>query len=76
VAERIMASIRATGAWEGEFWVTRRGGTRFLAYVSDHTVADDDGRPLGIIGLSVELAREHPDPAELSTPASRWRSPG
>jgi PAS domain S-box-containing protein len=62
VAERIMASIRSTGAWEGEFWVARRDGARFLAYVCDRTVAGADGRPLGIVGLSIELAPERGDP--------------
>jgi DUF438 domain-containing protein len=71
VAERIMVSIRSTGAWEGEFWVTRRGDTRFLAYVCDRTVADDDGRPLGIVGLSIELAPEHSSPPGISAAASR-----
>jgi PAS domain S-box-containing protein len=31
VAERILASVHSIGSWEGEFWVTRRDGSRFLA---------------------------------------------
>jgi PAS domain S-box-containing protein len=31
VAEQIMASVRSIGSWEGEFWVTRHDGSRFLA---------------------------------------------
>ncbi len=56
VAERIMASVRSIGSWEGEFWVTRHDGSRFLAYVRDVVVLDDDGRPLGLVGISIDLA--------------------
>jgi PAS domain S-box-containing protein len=58
VAERIMESVRSSGAWEGEFWVTRDDGDRFVAYVRDVVVADDDGRPFGLVGLSVDLTSE------------------
>ena len=69
VAERIMASVRSTGSWEGEFWVIRRDGTRFLAYVRDVVVADDGGRPLGLVGISIDLAPGLSDPA--ATPLAR-----
>jgi PAS domain S-box-containing protein len=56
LAERIMAGIRRTGSWEGEFFVHRRDGTRFLAFVRDVLVRDADRRPVGIVGFSVELS--------------------
>jgi PAS domain S-box-containing protein len=56
VAASIIGSVRRTGWWEGEFWVQRRDRSRFLAYVRDVVVADADGRPLGIVGFSVELS--------------------
>jgi PAS domain S-box-containing protein len=56
VAERIMARVLETGAWEGEFWVRRADGTRFLAYVLDAVVFDRDGRPAGIVGVSIDVA--------------------
>jgi len=62
VAERIMASVRSIGSWEGEFWVTRHDGSRFLAYVNDVRVLDDDGRPLGLVGISIDLAPGLSDP--------------
>jgi PAS domain S-box-containing protein len=72
VAERIMASVRSSGCWEGEFWVTRRDGSRFLAYVRDVVVSDDDGRPLGLVGISIHLAVGLSDPvAETPAPAPR-----
>jgi PAS domain S-box-containing protein len=63
VAEQIMASVRSIGSWEGEFWVTRHDGSRFLAYVRDVVVADDDGQPLGLVGISIDLAPGVSDPA-------------
>jgi hypothetical protein len=69
VAERIMASVRASGSWEGAFWVTRRDDTRFLAYVRDVAVADDDGQPLGLIGISIDLAPGLSDPAAATRAA-------
>jgi|SRR5215212_5314658 len=51
VAERIMASVRSIGSWEGEFSLTRRDGSRFPAYVRDVVVPDNDGRPLGLVGV-------------------------
>jgi len=62
VAENIMDCVRRTGRWEGEFWVTRHDGSRFLAYVRDVVVLDDDGRPLGLVGISIDLAPRLSDP--------------
>jgi PAS domain S-box-containing protein len=79
VAERIMASIRSTGRWEGEFWVADQAGARFLAYVCDVTVADQNGRPLGIIGISIELAPKPVDAGSADATAdatSGHRCPG
>jgi PAS domain S-box-containing protein len=53
VAEAIMATVRSTGRWEGEFWVHRRDGTRFLAHVREVILADDAGVSLGLVGVSV-----------------------
>ena len=36
----IMARVRATGGWEGEFWVRRKDGKVFLAHVLDATIED------------------------------------
>jgi PAS domain S-box-containing protein len=54
---RIRASLRLTGTWEGEYWVRRKEGGTFLAYVFDSTVEDDQGRPAGYIGVSYEMPK-------------------
>jgi PAS domain S-box-containing protein len=56
VAARILAGVLRTGGWEGEFFVRRRDGTRFLAFVRDVLLRDRDGRPVGIVGFSFEFA--------------------
>ena len=55
VAENIMDCVRRTGRWEGEFWVRRRDGTAFLAYVREAIIANHHGTPIGLVGVSVEV---------------------
>ncbi|MDX6648903.1 MAG: hypothetical protein QOJ97_854 [Solirubrobacteraceae bacterium] len=54
-ADQIMESILATGQWEGEFEVRRADGTHFPAYVRDIAFTDSDGRPAGVVGVSVDI---------------------
>jgi PAS domain S-box-containing protein len=54
VAENIMQCVRQTGRWEGEFWVRRKDGAAFLAYVREAIVADEHGTPIGLVGVSIE----------------------
>jgi len=54
VAENIMRCVRRTGRWEGEFWVRRKSGVAFLAYVREALVCDDHGTPVGLVGVSIE----------------------
>lgn len=68
VAASILACVGRTGSWEGEFWVRRRDRTRILAYVRDVAVFDGD-RPVGIVGVSVNLAPGSQLPASAPTPS-------
>jgi PAS domain S-box-containing protein len=56
VAEEIMASVRECGRWEGEFEVQRKDGSAFPAYVRDAIITDEDGRPIGLVGVSVDIS--------------------
>jgi PAS domain S-box-containing protein len=58
-AEEAMAALQRGSAWQGPFEVRRRDGTTFTAYVKDSPILDDDGRLIGIVGVSIELG----DPA-------------
>jgi PAS domain S-box-containing protein len=60
VADNIMRAVRQRGSWEGEFWVRRRDGTRFLAYVQDAVVRNGQGAAIGMVGLSLELPASQP----------------
>ncbi|WDT78917.1 MAG: PAS domain S-box protein [Candidatus Manganitrophus sp.] len=54
-ASEIMADLRQGKAWSGEFLVRRRDGTAFTAMVTDSPVYDQEGRIIGIIGVSFDL---------------------
>ncbi|HEU4881721.1 MAG TPA: ATP-binding protein [Longimicrobium sp.] len=54
-AGELMERLRAGERWEGEFAVRRRDGSRFHAWVADVPVLDDEGRVMGIVGVSTDL---------------------
>ena len=55
-AERNMESVRQTGGWEGEFELRRKAGDNLLAYIRVVVIKDDAGRPVGMLGLSMDAA--------------------
>ena len=55
-AEANMESIRQNGGWEGEFDLRRKSGGNLLAYVRVAVIKDDAGRPVGMLGLSMDAA--------------------
>jgi PAS domain S-box-containing protein len=54
LGEEVIESIRRRGGWEGEFEVRCKDGGVVLAYVRGTLVKDDAGRPVGILGLSMD----------------------
>src|SRR3954469_1964895 len=56
VAQNIMQHVRETGRWEGEFWVRRKDGVAFLAYVREAIISDDHGTAIGLVGVSIEAS--------------------
>ena len=61
----IMERLRRGESWAGEFTVRRRGGTAFVAHVTDTPVVDDAGRLTGIVGVSYDAAARRAAEAEL-----------
>ena len=55
-AEANMESIRRTGGWEGEFDLRCKSGGSLLAYVRCAVIKDDAGRPVGMLGLSMDAS--------------------
>jgi PAS domain S-box-containing protein len=54
-AGRIMATVRATGRWEGERRVTHRDGSTIPAFVRLALIEDRDGVEAGVVGFSVDI---------------------
>ena len=54
-AEANMESIRSDGSWEGEFDVLTKDGGIVPAYVRTTLIKDDAGRPVGLLGMSMEI---------------------
>jgi PAS domain S-box-containing protein len=54
-AEENIDSIQRTGGWDGEFDLHHKDGGSVLAYVRCAVIKDDAGRPVGMLGLSMDL---------------------
>lgn len=57
LAGEIMTALRAGNPWSGAFTVRRRDGTRFPALVTDTAVRSSTGEMVGMVGVSLDLAR-------------------
>ena len=55
-AAEIRQRIAVGELWAGEFVVQRKDGSVFPAFVTDSPVCDDDGVPIGMIGVSVDIS--------------------
>ena len=55
--DEIMQSLREGRAWSGGFTVVRKDGSTFSALVTDVGVRTDDGRLIGIVGVSTDLGQ-------------------
>jgi PAS domain S-box-containing protein len=56
VAAANFESVRTTGNWEGEFDLIRKDGGIVPAYLRGTVVKDDAGRPVGLLGLSMDVS--------------------
>jgi anti-sigma B factor antagonist len=54
-AQRIVRTLKSEGRWQGAFEVARADGSTFRAWVRDIVIYDAEGRPSGLLGLSVPL---------------------
>jgi PAS domain S-box-containing protein len=54
-ATEIMSRLMAGETWSGEFNVRRRDGRTFPALVTDTPIHDEDGRLIGVVGVSVDI---------------------
>lgn len=72
--EQIFNQVLHTGSWEGEFWVKRKDGTSFPAYVIDTLIRDAEGRPSGLVGVSVDITERKENEQALISSEARFRS--
>ncbi|MEQ9031363.1 MAG: PAS domain S-box protein, partial [Aggregatilineales bacterium] len=54
-AGEIIARLQSGDNWSGEFTVRRKDGTAFPAIVTDSPIVDEQGRLVGIIGVSMDI---------------------
>jgi PAS domain S-box-containing protein len=52
----IIEQLQAGASWQGSFRVRRKDGSVFTAYVKDSPILERDGRLIGIVGCSIEIA--------------------
>ncbi|WP_164557990.1 EAL domain-containing protein [Massilia atriviolacea] len=55
-AAQIMARLQAGCSWSGEFLVRDRDGTTFPMHVTDSPIRDEQGRLVGVIGISTDIS--------------------
>ena len=56
IAAANMDTILSDGSWEGEFDVRTKDGGILPAYVRSTVIRDDAGRPVGVLGVSMEAS--------------------
>jgi two-component system CheB/CheR fusion protein len=64
-AEEIMSQLRRGEKWNGEFWVRRRDGSKFLAQVSNVPITDEQGKLIGVVGVSIDVTEHKQTEAAL-----------
>jgi PAS domain S-box-containing protein len=52
--EEIFSATRK-GGWKGEVWDIRKDGSEFPVYLSTSIIFDNDGKPLGLIGVATDI---------------------
>lgn len=63
VVEILPATLR--GGWIGELCNKRKDGSEFPIYLSTTTINDKDGKPLGLIGVAIDITERKRAEAEL-----------
>jgi PAS domain S-box-containing protein len=64
LAEEIFSATRL-GGWKGEVWDVRKDGSEFPIYLSTSVVHDKNGKPLGLIGVAIDMTERKQFEKEL-----------
>ncbi|TVR20108.1 MAG: PAS domain-containing sensor histidine kinase [Anaerolineaceae bacterium] len=73
-ANEIMAALSEGRAWSGEMLLRRKDGSQFEARFYDYPILADDGRIVGIIGISYDITAEKQAEDSLRRSEARLRS--
>ncbi|MCX6168455.1 MAG: PAS domain S-box protein [Ignavibacteriales bacterium] len=57
------------GGWQGELWNKRKNGSEFLINLSTTVINDDNGKPLGLIGVATDITEKKKMETDLSSAA-------
>ena len=58
IARGNLESIRETGGWQGQFAIRCKDGGIVDAFIRSALIKDDVGRPVGVIGLSMDVSAD------------------
>ena len=70
----VLAGLAAHGKWEGEVVLFRKDGSSFPAWSSEALLRDDAGRPIGVVGIKVDLTQQKATQKEAQRQGDRARS--
>ncbi len=70
----IGAALFAEGEWEGEVVLFRKDGSRFPAWSSEALLRDQAGRPIGVVGITVDLTQQKESQVEAQRQGDLARS--
>lgn len=73
-AATIVDALDRTGRWVGELEIVRKDGTAFPAYVRNAAMHDEDGTPMGLIGVAVDISERLAAERELGSARDSMRA--
>ena len=73
-AVQVMKQLKAGHSWSGEFLVRHRDGTTFPMHVTDSPIRDENGRLIGIVGISIDIRERKKAERELQLAAMVYQA--
>ncbi len=70
----IAAALFTEGKWEGETVLYRKDGSSFHAWSSDALLRNHGGRPIGVVGVKIDLTQQKESQAEAQRQGDLARS--